>query len=872
MADFVPLVGPALDGAHWTPRDAGAGAVGRPVWGPRALALDLELRLGLPPLATDPIRRLVALRARAAEAGPGVFFARSLAADPWGTARELGRMLDAIVDAGWPLDALPDAGPRVRALATLARELPPGEPDRLARIERHLATDATPPYDAIELAEDPAAPAAWSGRWRRVFDRLASVGVPVLPPRSTPAEAPGDLGRIQRLLAGGAPEPLEGDGSVVLVGAPTPEPLADAIAALVAATPPDERVVIVRGSDPGPLDAALSAHGEPRLGGARGRGAPIAAAWLPLVIALARAPFDAEAALDLLLMPDGGLPRHVMSRLAYALGDVPGPEGPRWVAALAELAAEHPEHAARLGTWLAPIGGDRLDVAPLAERVRRIDQTLGARARTIRRAVSMRGDGDDHPAAADALDATREAFAALVRALPHEGDIGAGELDELLRTFGDVVELAVDKPEGGRLARVDDPAALTGPADTIIWWGFHDPGRPPRPLFHADERRALGIDDPIALAARDADHARVIPRRARRRLVLAHAEVSGGQPRARHPLESELRGRLGARDALDAIRVSVAELRERPRWGLRAEPIPDLVHAPARTRWDGLPPVALPETLSVTGLERLLRCPLQFVLDGPAVGLRERAWGGLPSRPILLGKLGHRLIERLVTRERLMHASDDELLDEARALVEREATPLARPGQRANRRAAFATLVSLVHRLRDFLEQRGLRLAASERAIGLPLDASGRTKLEGRIDLVLVDAQARPVVLDLKWTTSRPRQAFEAHECFQLAAYAHSFDPPAEGALFGVQDRGIVQRPGVLAATWERVVKTVPALLARLAAGIIDVQGVDGATALGATLGVADGVTVEPGRVCAYCRMDLLCGRGMGDAAGGAHG
>src|SRR5690606_25020648 len=91
-----PLVGLHLSGNALTSLDEGAmgGQLGRPVWNPRQLLTDLELRLGLPhPEVSRGVRVQEwskRLAARCADPSrPAPFYAAAYAVDPTGTAAQL---------------------------------------------------------------------------------------------------------------------------------------------------------------------------------------------------------------------------------------------------------------------------------------------------------------------------------------------------------------------------------------------------------------------------------------------------------------------------------------------------------------------------------------------------------------------------------------------------------------------------------------------------------------------------------------------------------------------------------------------------------------------------------------------------------------
>lgn len=137
-----PLVGLQLSGNTLTPLDElapGEGQLGRPVWNPRQLLSDLELRLGLPrPQLARGLRvqhwsqRMVRLMADSSRGAP--YFAPAYAADPTGTAAQLLRMRDELVDAGWDGQPLL-GGERLKTLHWLSavdgRRCPPASPTSL---------------------------------------------------------------------------------------------------------------------------------------------------------------------------------------------------------------------------------------------------------------------------------------------------------------------------------------------------------------------------------------------------------------------------------------------------------------------------------------------------------------------------------------------------------------------------------------------------------------------------------------------------------------------------------------------------------------------------------------------------------------------
>lgn len=273
-----PWVGLQLSGNTLTPLHElgpGKGHLGRPMWNPREMLSDLELRLGLPrPELARGLRvqrwsqRLAALMANSSRPAP--YFAAAYTADPTGTAAQLLRLRDELVDAGWNGEPLLGAE-RLETLHRLSAlegpPLPPGLPDQLAAVEAELAQATRSPYVALSLVDELD---LWPGRWRRVLQRLQALGARLehVRPSWPSFSGESDLARFQHALREGRVEevsPPAADGSLVVLRGATSSLLAEPTAALLAADRAHSTVVI-RGVDPGPFDAALELQGLARQG------------------------------------------------------------------------------------------------------------------------------------------------------------------------------------------------------------------------------------------------------------------------------------------------------------------------------------------------------------------------------------------------------------------------------------------------------------------------------------------------------------------------------------------------------------------------------------------------------------------------------
>jgi len=890
MTDLHPLVGRALGRARITPADLAPATLGTPSWGPAALLADLAVRLALPAAHEDPVARLEATR-QALSTAPGCF-AASFATDPWGTARHALAMRDELVVGGWSGGPITSAGPRVAALSQLP-EIPGGEPSVLHGLIAALAAATRAPYARVTLAE----PAShWPPLWQRLFAQFARLGAPidVLPP-PRPGTANSDLAALQRFFATGTAPALTGDGSLVLLRAETPEPLADTIAAQLANASQSALTAVLRAGPHAPLEAALAAYHLPRLGGLGAAAAPTAAAWLPLILRLARAPFDPEAAIDLVLLPGQGLSRYHTDRIAAALADSPGLTSRAMARVLPDATAAHPEAVARLFAWLTPEAGP-LSASALTHRLSALDTVLRVHAVAAR--VASEADPPHAPQAvddltADALALARATLKSVLGALPASNTpLDPAPLDTLLRLLGDRASAATTRHQAGTILRADGPEALLAPVDRLVWWGFSDPPRPTR-TFRPSEIAALAasdifVDDATASLANETIAARHAFMRVRDRLTLVLPERVAGEIQAPHPLWSELLGRLDLSEARarhlfvrhpNDLGLPRTTLRPRllppatPLWHITQPQSPAATPAAPASDCDApAQPAARPQdrfrlpsprpALSVSKLERLLMCPLASVLDTLA-RLRPRATGALQTGPLLLGRIGHSLVETLFLQGDLDTADASVTLATLAAVLDREASYLLRPGRAAEMRHLQQVYVRLVASLQSFLRAEGLTVIGTEQEAEVTI---GDDTISVRTDLRALDAAGQTVVIDLKWSTRGHRTALTAGRPVQLATYVHALaqaGTPARGLYFGIMRGDPVNGPPrALADAWRRIGHTLPALRRHLATGAIPVSGLHDAPPLGQVLDLAppDALPGDPGKTCRYCNFGALCG------------
>jgi ATP-dependent helicase/nuclease subunit B len=891
-----PWVGLQLSGNTLTPLDElgpGGGHLARPVWNPRQLLSDLELRLGLPrPELARGLRvqrwsqRLAALMAESSR--PPRYFAAAYTADPTGTAAQLLRLRDELVDAGWNGEPLPGA----ERLETLHRlsvldgpPLPPGLSDQLAAVEAELAQATRSPYAALSLVDDLE---LWSGRWRRVLQRLQALGTRLehTQPSWPSSSGDSDLARFQRALREGRVgevSPPAGDGSLVLLRAATSSLLAEPTAALLAADRALSTVVL-RGLDPGPLDAALQLQGLPR------QGVISSSRWRPalqvlrLALTVGFVPKDPRRLLELVTLTGGPFAGRAGRRLAAALCERPGTENAFWTRAREELSEDE---RTRVQQWiesprLDPAGAPREALLEVAERV----------LEWLTRRASVLGEPSWQAATLQArafVDALHtDARARLDRAA----------VEQLLQDLTEESSSSsVTDEEAGRIDHVDSPERLLVQRDRVLWWGFVGEAAPPRPAFRAAElavlrRAGLHLPDPMArLRARFEGLVRAV-HAARRQLVLVIPEQVAGERCAPHPLLDELVARvLGSESALAALTLTPEELARGGSLASRlvrvpTEAAPSIPLPAARRQWHVDPSLIRPrDAESASSLEKLIGCPLSWTLHYQA-GLRSASRGGIPSGPLLAGKLGHRLLEELHLTgglagdlDAVRHAAERTLDD----LFEREGTALLVAGTNDARHQLRSELVDAAVALVGLLREVDLELVGVE--VPVVAELGGRP-LRGSIDLLLRARNGDERVLDLKYGSGTYSDKLESGQAIQLAVYAEArrqqsgAQAPPPAAYFSLKNQRLMatdaapafgrhpQRGPSLSRTGEQIQNTLSAIGAAFEGGRIPVAGVQATEEAGflQVLGVPterapDHLALPAEDTCKYCELGAVCGR-----------
>lgn len=818
---------------------AGTGASGAPVVGPLGLLDILETALGLAGPAQPQVVRIAAWQGKLEAADNGArFWHASLAADPWATSRMLLGWRDALIESGWR-PAL-SVSPRIADLAAaeaLGDALPLGPADRLALLTAALDKRVARCVQRVRLIDGKS---DLTPGWRRLIDTLEGLGVviEVVTPRAT-ADPNCSLGRAQNWIVNGVYQKVGPDGGLVEILADTPMTAAEALASWLAARPEAQgsTVLIAQDGDSQLLDGVLARHAQPRAGLSPRSPFRGALQVLPLAFQLAWAPFDAQALMDLLLLPRPPLPRAIARRIATVLAEAPGLDGPAWrdvwreieeeARATAETDAEQKAVSVKLERWQAWTRPSLLDASGGLSLV----QVLAICTRVAEWAMAQHGaTGDPYFLSARRLaEAVSEAVRSLAR-ISYSRTL----LDRIVdQALADGESDPTAQAEAAPWRAVAHPGAIWSEAATVVWWNFMDTGeRPPRTPWTQQERTALadaGCEpDSDANAARRLAAAWERPvLNAGQQLVVVRASLSQGAATAPHPLAHRLAPVLRT----EAQHARVEHLFRQPHLvlagvKLERETLDRRVLPAAVMRWDVPPRFAelVGERVeSATAFEDLLACQFAWALKHVA-RLRPGRARSIPDANQLLGLLAHALATELLPSGPPPDPDAVAAAAEARldTLVDEMAAPLRTSTAAADFVFARRRLPASIAALARSLHENGLTVEAME----VPVEGRFADVLpvRGAIDLLARTSTGAPVIVDLKWTRSDNvrRREIEAGLAVQLATYVALVDPSltAEAGYFLLNQRELVTPTGgqlqgrtvtsvrSLADTWRAVLES----------------------------------------------------------------
>jgi len=795
--------------------------VGQPVLGRAAFLTLLETHLGLTAAPVSAARRAAAylLALRAAD-NPDRFFHRSLAADEVGAAVQLLAWRDELMLAGWDGRLADNWTGRLADLAAAegyaSSRVRASEGERLAQVTVRLRTRRVP-INSVQLL-DPLE--AFPARWRDALELLPSVA------HASPAPAAaGDLGRVQAACLQAVaqaqisqPLTVESDGSLIVLRPLSREVAEHWLADHCQRDPVVPRLIVCE-EHAASVDETLRARGEPACGFDEPSVLRPALQALPLALETLWDPVEPTRVLEFLMHPIGPFHPNARRMLGAAFVKQPGIGGREWSAQREAIAQKlGNEVVEQVAYWLESPRSKRSEGAPLDEviaRVARLQTGLQSRQRSLEQGQF------DEALLSDMTWATSQCsqFMEGLQELRKEGNavVRPRVLEHL------VAHATADSSNSLAIAQVGCMQSATTPAgcsvetaDEVIWWMPAKP-RLPAPLpWVAEELRAitdagLRIRDPAAeMATMMAQWIRPILA-ARQRLLL----VLPPEGTEDHPGWQLLRAVCTnlAPQALHlhaSSREQLAEVTARPLsaprgvWQLN----PD-------ANWrEAYPVPTRRQTQTFSSLDILFNNPAIALLQDVA-GLRAAATVAVPEGTHLLGRLAHRLLEILFSKDGSLNWTDAQVdgwfgpaVDD---LLRREGLPLLAAGNASLAYQFRETARGSISVLLEHLRTAGAVRIEAERKLAGDLDG---LPTEGFADLVVHLESGDTLLLDPKWSpASRYRDRMERGDYLQLALYAHLIQQelgtaPVAIGFFSFVDRMLLTFTPNVFATTARVVTT----------------------------------------------------------------
>lgn len=704
-------------------------------------------------------------------------FSRSFETDSWNTAKELLRRRDELVLAGWNPTVHNDGSKWIEAIAQL--ELAnttgtPGFPERVQTLLTSLQKEPQLSIEQIRVVDEDLT--LWDPWCLQLIELLKNLGVKIV---HEPAlqklnrERDSDLALYQSVMTGHhEPAEARGDGSLLLVRSQQELDAADFLISWLQAKG-TENTVLIKGEGSLLLDELLHRRGVPAFG------VDSTSKWravlqvLPLTIDTYWQPLNVGRMLELLTIPSSPVPSFVRHRLAASLANSPGIGGPLWVKAIEDGIQSYEEK------WLA----EEIDEKERKKRRKRLEEQLDLWVRHdyydpndgipieklayICQQVSQwalsnyQQDRDIvYVHAAQMADEVIEGMKTLgVSKIPHLQV--ARILDSVI---GGGAQLSNYGEEAAKWQVVNHPGQVWERADTIVWWGFtKNMSGPNVRTWTTKERqwlreRGVILTDEDVPRRREAAYWQRAAQLAEKRLVLLAPAKVKGEEVAVHPLWDEIRYAVAKEHkTVSKLVLDAGELRTQlthPLFGTEHERVEMKgrnIPAPIR-KWSIPKQVVSPrEEESATSFEGLIGCPLKWTMNY-AANIRPGRLLSLPNESLMLGNLGHTILEHLIEEkpkwsEEEVRIRTGELFDE---FAPQLAATLYEPKNGILRNETRRNLQDSLKQFFKVLNDAGVEIESTEAELQKAWD--DRVGFKGRLDIVGRTQTGKKIFFDAKWS------------------------------------------------------------------------------------------------------------------------
>lgn len=615
-----------------------------------------------------------------------------------------------------------------------------------------------------------------------------------------------DIDRLRSFLHFNKRTQFTGDGSLVILESDDEVQAADYLSRLLATMSKDiDDVVLIRGSSTSFLDQLLSKLNLPVLGGADKSPHRGYMQVLPLALELLWQPFDPQKMVEFLMLPKGPVSPRIASYFIKSLQGYPGIGSSAWTKAwddtssyLLRRALERngadvksvddemlqtsvKEKLQQLREWLEPVqlfdARTGVPTSVVIDVCNRVRKHANVRLNTLSDSLSL------IQLQVFAITAVyAETLAATVSASQSE----TISRSQLLKMIESVMSdgYAPVAPHASPWTPIDHPGQIVDSADTVIWWGFIDFERHgfsnPWSQAESDYLSSHGVvlDNPQSFVVREAKSwARPIDASVKR-LLLVKPRTVAGRTVAAHPFFHEIAA------AFDATPHAVRSRFIKQAHQVYTHPSTELlgkkivshqvklrIPPSPRPVWNVKPRTFAARVESATSLERLLGCPMSWLLKYQA-NLKLGNLLSITSGEQLSGILAHAVLGGVFSDSN-WHVRDDaerlanRLFDE---LCPKIAAPLLLPGSSLERQRLKKAIADAAANLSGLIKEAGFSSIVSEIAKDATVDD---VALTGRMDLVLKHPDNADYVIDLKWSRRAPHRRRELSEgrSIQLALY-----------------------------------------------------------------------------------------------------
>lgn len=898
---------------------AGQASIGKLFVGPQGLLNVLETHLGLTGKETHHAMRIqgyMDCMEQVLAEPDAAFFVHSYAADAWSSAKQMLAWRDELVLAGWTGQS--DAGftPRLKALAAVEAVLPlnlkQGLGDCLQDVLSALGKIQSISIKQLELRDKRK---GLPTLIQQVFDRLEALGVQINSAAPYQVLAQGNLGVVQQAMLNASEQSSDvvaGDDSLLLLQTADEWSAANILASWLKADAENNgSVLMIHGQGSDVLDSALQNAGLPMMGNNQRSAWRAALQVLPLALANTWAPLNIHALLSFLSLPSSPVPSFAARRLRSAIQREPGIGGDAWLKAeqgtgsdaglkkeqgIIEIRSEKNIEQGMLESEALEEAQDFMD--DLNEHLSglRFDPSEGIPPESLRAMCRWVKKGLKKPELAKSM---AQALAQVERMIDlskhYDTPIPRAQVERMLDS---VIAEGGQNPNNITQASpwlsVADSGGIADAVDTIIWWGFTDPGQSSLTFWSSEERlmlQDLGIhlEASEQVRARETNQWRRAIALAGKRLIMVTPKRLQGVTTQIHPLWDEIRyfaanksdsdSAKEAKHALlifdghklnkqDSVSFAGRNISLAPEQSYKL-PTPNI------TTEVEVGAIQKPEKLSFSQMNTMLGCPSRWALNYHA-GLKSMDSLSLPTGNQMIGSLCHKILEDLYTPLRTWKTAAakvraSELFD---MRVPQMAAELLEPGRELEKERYRLDVCRAVETLISAIDKAGLTVVATEGEVdGKDLDG---IPFRGYIDLMLEDDEGNTFVIDLKWSgsTKYKKQEVEEGKALQLASYAWllrkdngdwapgAYFMLAQGELLTDDSRfesKLIESPRSAKEVWDFGAQTWSAQFEQMQQGLVEASGLIDEKELKAAREESGLMYSSP--PCHFCDFGKLCGK-----------